>query len=732
MPLRISLYSCVAFAASMTFLNVSAISQEPTDNLISNGSFENELNEWTVTGAATVSTEGYEGDAIRLSPTASSSAQAIQIVSGLLPTTRYTIIAKVKGTNSLMPPIIGVRNGPQIDKAIGYMAIGEEGLWTEKRFEFFTDENVTSAEIYLQAYQSTLTGEVWIDEVKLLQGRQTPPVPDPDQAPFSQPPVITDAPTLGDELISNSTFTDPDVLPWVLGLNAQVVTTDGAPALRLISTQDTSRTSQSLGVALAPQTTYTITAEARVDSGVIASMYFTSSGSTSASVPISSPNWSTIELTFSTSDSYVEGGKLTLENWKNQPGAAYFRNVQMPATGEEWTPTTHATPEPITKPLIEDFSSGELSIEDWLVSEKGWGGDNGGVTPKNVSLVDDVDLGIPIKALRLAANGDHYTGPITHNGRSTRVGSAIATRQYFASGRYEVRARVAPEIGVCTAFWPFHYIDYYPSQAGYWHEPNPRRNTEIDWEFPTDLQGGDSDADAFGLNPVEIAYTNARTNSWGGQFGGEGGEHKGRRVLRNAQGDIVDVAQDSTDGLYHTYTIEWHSGTDLGDGGDTRDPKDIGYVRWYFDDVLIDELTDVSFGQGNVPFRAARFWLGVWFPASGYADHVGWAGSPNFDSTALYIASIKITPFLDSRDAWEPETVPNLAWASPDAYPDPIDPIDSPCRCDFDLSGDVGFADFSYLLVVWGTEDPKADLDNSGSVDLADFSIFLLAFGQSC
>ena len=110
--------------------------------------------------------------------------------------------------------------------------------------------------------------------------------------------------------------------------------------------------------------------------------------------------------------------------------------------------------------FFDDFSDGRLDPERWLVSAKAWGGDNGGVAPANVTLVEDVDEGRPIIALRLEAHGDLYSGDLVHNGRRTRVGAAIATRTYHASGRYEVRARIAPEFGTCTAFWPFHYIDY--------------------------------------------------------------------------------------------------------------------------------------------------------------------------------------------------------------------------------------------------------------------------------
>ena len=70
------------------------------------------------------------------------------------------------------------------------------------------------------------------------------------------------------------------------------------------------------------------------------------------------------------------------------------------------------------------------------------------------------------------ANGDLYTGPVRgvekkHNTwvdlqHGRRTGAAIATKEYFASGVYEVRMKVAPVKGVCSAVWTFHYEEVYP------------------------------------------------------------------------------------------------------------------------------------------------------------------------------------------------------------------------------------------------------------------------------
>ena len=685
-------------------------------NLVENGTFSDDLTRWATTGNASLSTDGYGNTTgLTLVPAPDVTAQALQRIQGLQPRQRYTVMAKVRTSNRLCPPILAIRNGAQIDKACGYTSIEEEGRWVEERFEFFTDDDSTGVDLVLQAWKSDELAVIDVDEVRLLPGRQPAPSPEPWQQPFSGPPAVTVQPQAGDNMVVNGAFSAATPSPWVPGIEAEVRDSDAGPAMRLRSTADTSRARQAIDLALAPNTSYRLSARAKVEPGVIASMYLVGSDDFIATTPIDSTEWSTVHLDFTTGDNWVSNLKLTLENWKNQPGSAWFTDITMIAAGTEWSPTTDHTPQ-IVDGFVETFESGRLDRERWLISSKSWGGDNGGVSPLNCSLVHDTDDGTPIIALRLQANGDRYDGPIEHEGRRTRVGAAIATRQYYASARYEVRAKVAPELGVVTAFWPFHYIDYYPGEAGHWHEPNPRRNTEIDWEFPTDLRGNEAEAEAAGIDPHEIAFTNARSNSWGGQFGGEGGEHKGRRILRNAYGDIVDIAQDARAGIYHDYAIEWHSGSDLGDNGDTRDEP--GCVRWYFDDVLIDELYDVEFGQGNVPYRAARFWIGAWFPAAGYLDETGWGGTPDFDETELLIASVSITPFNEPRDEWVAETVPNLAWATPDAYPVPL-PLE-PCPADLNASNRVDVADLLAVLTWWNSTNPIADIDGDGVVNTND------------
>ena len=692
-------------------LGTPVIAQE---NLLQNGSFESGLTGWTTSGNVLIQGDAWDGSSsVRLLPQSNETAQLSQRVTGLEPRGRYTIAARIRTSDPLSPPILGIRDGAQIAKAYGWVAIDDADLWLERRFEVHLEDDATEFEVYLQGWQTDQGAVVEFDAIRLWEGRQPPPTADPGEPAWSGAPVITVAPAAGDSLLRETGFENPEGGAWALGISATVVDTGEGNAMRLLSGPDTSRASQTIDIALPPGGEWTISMEVKADPDVVASAYFTGSDEYLVTRSFQNDDWETIELQLQTEDRWVRNGKLILENWKNQPGAAWYRNVRFTAQGGEWMPTLASPPVRQNEVFFDDFSDGTLSPEKWLVSGKAWGGDNGGVAPENVILVPDMDEGKPIIALRLEAHGDLYDGDLVHNGRKTRVGAAIATRTYHASGRYEVRARVAPDYGTCTAFWPFHYIDHRKGEAPYWHEPNPRRNTEIDWEFPTDLAGSDTG---------NFSFTKARTNSWGGQFGGEGGEHKGRKILTDEQGAPLDLAEEALDGRYHTFTIEWRSGEDLGDEAITR--TQVGSVRWLLDGRLVDELHDVEFGQGNVPFRAARFWLGTWFPSAGYAGDVGWTGNPDFNISAAHIAWVRITPFDEGRDLWVDETVPNLAWAGPDDYPLEIDPIEG-IEGDLDDDGLVDGTDLAMLLGSWGTTNEQADIDGSGTVNGADLARLL-------
>jgi beta-glucanase (GH16 family) len=356
-----------------------------------------------------------------------------------------------------------------------------------------------------------------------------------------------------------------------------------------------------------------------------------------AAAQVSAGEYENLSISFTTGSTYRHV-RVVLEQYKGSGGSLSVQNVSLLAEGGEWLDTPQPAQEPTTEVLYDDFLAG-LDPEIWLVVDKAWGGDNGGLVPENVEIQDGV--------LLLHAHGDQYDGDVVgHNDRTTRVGAGIATRDYYASGSYEVHARIPETSGAASAFWTFHYVEHFPSEEEYWQEPSRVRNSEIDWEFPTALQTGESH------DP--ISFDNARVNSWGGKLGGEGAHHPGR----------VEVVND---GEFHTYGIDWHS------GGDGELPR----VIWTIDGEEVYRHEGALFGQDNIPSQASRFWLGIWFPAAGYkeqldgqyVERVGWAGDPDFDQASLEIDWVRITPFNEANDRWEPETWPNGWYALPHEYP---------------------------------------------------------------
>ncbi|MEV4515215.1 glycoside hydrolase family 16 protein [Dactylosporangium sp. NPDC049525] len=296
----------------------------------------------------------------------------------------------------------------------------------------------------------------------------------------------------------------------------------------------------------------------------------------------------------------------------------------------------------------DDFNGTTVDNSKWLIAAKQWprsSGDspvNGGVVPENVSVSGG--------NLRLEAHGDQYTGtgPIGLNGDNSdndlrgarRVGAAIATRDYFASGKYEIRAKFPPVPGVTSAIWTYHYEEYYPRQS------------DVASTCPT--VGNEDDGYYYTVNheiDIEAVWKNA--SSVNGQFVTYRCDTAPNQQLTNPL---------PTDGQFHTYTIDWH----------TNDPAAPGNGKAAQRvDFLVDGVVKWTSTQ-QIPTRASRLWLGVWFPT--------WAGSPTFNTAVMEVDSVKITPYhergTDVRDAtngrvtqeigdhWTQETYPNDGWAN--------------------------------------------------------------------
>jgi len=593
-------------------------------NLLQNPTFLDGLNAWSAAGAVSVVNDG-SGQGVLLSASSTTDARITQRVTNLKPQTLYTLSVTMSTTGSEPSDVWGVWgviDGPQLDKTGSAQSVSP----TERRLTIYTGADATAVTVFVAAGRNSPPGVVHVTDVVFVEGTLDPPAVDP-AAPGASPPPLVTLPGPGQNLVTNGEF-DSDADAWVLDQAERQP--DGT--MRIMSTpEQTARIAQDLPMLLVPRRDYVLTARARVDAGDGTITVSSPDGSLTASQLITDTAWQPVEIAFTTPDTWVPV-KVVAENWKGDGNALYVDDITIRATGDEWldTPNPYPSPQP---ELFDDFSTG-IDPDRWLIADKAWGGDNGGVVPANVDVADGI--------VHLSAHGDDYTGDVVgHGGRTSRVGAVIVTRDYYASGRYEVRARVPQVLGAASAFWSFHYIEYSPTQPEYWTEPNRIRNSEIDWEFPTARDDGSPN------DPV--TFDHARANTWGGQFGGEGGNES----LRPDIGELV------ADGEFHTYTYDWWAG-----GGGVAP-----YVAWSIDGVEVARYTGESFGQDNVPHRASRFWIGIWFPASGYRDQVGWAGDPDFDTTSLDIDWVRITPTYAPDDTYEPETWPNGFYASPDQYP---------------------------------------------------------------
>ena len=290
-----------------------------------------------------------------------------------------------------------------------------------------------------------------------------------------------------------------------------------------------------------------------------------------------------------------------------------------------------------TETFFDDFSGDALDTGKWLVAEKMWGGWNGGVVPENVSVSSGT--------LKLEGHGNLYTGDVQGCNKNLpggiRTGAAIATRDYYASGCYEVVAKVAPVLGACSAIWTFEYEEYDKDSEEYKNYPDQTGklaivNHEIDIELPT--ANADFDTPTFRA---------ARFNTY--------------EMENRSKSHFQTLPEAVDDGQWHTYRFDWHTG----------DANEQPRVDFYVDGQLLYTSYE------HIPTPASRLWLGIWFPASkdsdgdGFGD-TGWTGTADFDTAVFEIDSVRITPYCEAGDTVGNETYPKDGWSA-DSFPEDIE-----------------------------------------------------------
>jgi beta-glucanase (GH16 family) len=275
--------------------------------------------------------------------------------------------------------------------------------------------------------------------------------------------------------------------------------------------------------------------------------------------------------------------------------------------------------------FCDDFCGTELNTAKWWYGRNHWGNGktfkNNGVAPENVIIKNN-------KAY-FGANGDNYSGPIkgitkskgsfAQDAPGKRVGGILVSDEYLGSGKYEIRMKLPPKLGVCSAIWTFHYQEVYQDNPAYQDlinkgydaqgNDNDGRyvtvNHEIDIEIPSAPKTGDQYKDC--------SYEYARLNTWHTEV--------------NYTDNFQHMGFNQSDGQFHTYRFDWHTG-----GGAEK-----ARVDFYLDDKFIYTTT------AHIPDIKGRLTLGTWFPE--------WAGGKaDFDRIFLEIDWVKVTPFNEPND----------------------------------------------------------------------------------
>ena len=364
--------------------------------------------------------------------------------------------------------------------------------------------------------------------------------------------------------------------------------------------------------------------------------------------------------------------------------------------------------------FFDDFTGTALNSSAWLYAEKAWGagGNNGGVVHDNVSVTDGV--------LRLEGHGDNYTGPVpgvdkygARVARVTRVGAAIATTNYFASGRYEVRLQLPQHLGAVAALWPFHYEEAYfnsplysvlaalggvaktnflnlglsPAQVdSLWNDMATNKAARGPYITPVTTNTATVTeffrAHVWDVTKLDLVNDYGQLNNIfvllydGLPLEVEGSANDGYYLVRNQEIDIeTPTALAPTPDVISFQNARLNTWVGETGGNYTANYDDLGAVmndglfhtyRFDWHTGHSNQVKRVVFYVDNVPKQtnytsvptiAGRFWVGLWYSS--------WAGTPAYDVDALLVDWVRITPFHESGDAFVPETYPNDGWWTP-------------------------------------------------------------------
>ncbi len=318
--------------------------------------------------------------------------------------------------------------------------------------------------------------------------------------------------------------------------------------------------------------------------------------------------------------------------------------------------------------LSEDWSSGRIDPARWYLLHKQWGRGNNGVVRENVRIERETVDGRARNVLVCTAHGDRYDGPVTgKGGKKTRVGGVIVTRDFFASGRFQVVMRIGSKTphpdgpadptrpaGSVPALWTYGYR---------WVEVG--RDRMDDFVAATPL-----------YNPHIKAYGTGANEYWSEldfpEFGKQGDFV---RVMYNTfcqnrhDSRLFDVG-DAADGGWHTYTTDWRTALEPLPGVTDAQVTERNGLWWVQDKAVpfaaylgnplkrlgkdryaVHRGTKATHwvdgrkaGENTrfVPAMAAQLNIGIWLP--------DWGGPAPWKTARIAVASVKVWQYDDPGD----------------------------------------------------------------------------------
>ena len=262
--------------------------------------------------------------------------------------------------------------------------------------------------------------------------------------------------------------------------------------------------------------------------------------------------------------------------------------------------------------FFDDFTGG-VDYDSWYIGKQAWGAnENGGVIPENVNYTDE-------GVLLFSGDGGYYTsGDVQGVGArkdGSLTGGALISKFVTGPGRYQVKMKVLPRLGACSAFWTYCF------------EQSTGGNHEIDIELP----GGKDHSSVISFeNVLNTNYITVEMN-------------ESQDVnISNVTGSDTTIALN--DGQWHTFGFDWYT-----------DPE---MVVYYVDGIV----TAVS--RIFVPYVQSRVWLGVWFP-----NNTGFVGDANFESDIMSVDYVQYIPFLDQPCQSYDPPISSSQVAAADEYP---------------------------------------------------------------